>query len=741
MKIAKIKVTDMSCAMCAKSIEGTFTDEPGISNAVVNLSEGYVRLKYDDLQWSLESIAQRIRDTGYTPILETEKKKLHWRDIQLWVAIVLTVPLLWSMLGHIGLPHDIATFLVPEWMSHPLVQWGLATPLQFGVGFTFYKGAYYNIKNKNLGMDVLVTIATTAAYFYSAYLVVANWDMVIAHGMVHDSMLYFEASATILTIILIGHYLEHKVKERTQDALRELMELAVREAVVLLDDGSTKLIPVEEVQVGQLVLVLKGEKIPLDGEVTEGTSYVDEAMLTGESMPVEKKVGDTVIGATLNTGSTFTMRVTTRSEDSTLSKIVNAVEDAQAKKPSIQRIADAISNVFVPFVILTSIASFLVNYYLLTNQDVSIAFSAAIAVLVISCPCALGLATPMSIMVGTSHAAKRGILYRSGEVFERVRKMTAVAFDKTGTLTTGKPEVVAIEGQSLDILASVESHSSHPLAQAIVRYAEAHDIVLVDVEKVEEIEGKGMTASFQGHTYTIGSLKYIREVVTVADELLTIIDQWYANGSSVVVMANETQVVAALAIQDQLKPSAKQAVQLLHDKGVQTFLISGDQVKVVHKIADQVGIPRENCFAEVSPFKKSEIIQTIQQRGHKVAFVGDGINDAVALQQADLSMAMGQGSGIAIESSDITLVQDSLIHVVDSLIVSQDILKNIKLSFFWAFSYNFFAIPIAFMGLLSPIVAGLAMAVSDITVVLNALRLRKMKFAKEEATNGQVTRA
>lgn len=731
MKISKVKITDMSCAMCAKSIEGTFADEPGIENAIVNLSEGYVRLKHDEKIWPLDKIHQRIRETGYTPVVEFAQKKRSWKDYELGVAIILTLPLLWSMLAHIGLPDEISSWLVPQWMMNPLVQWMIATPLQFGVGLTFYRGAYYNIKNKSFGMDVLVAIATTAAYFYSAYLVIDNWAMVTDHGMIHDTMIYFEASATILTVILIGHYLEHKVKERTQDALRELMELAVKEAVVVLNDGSTQLIPIEEVAVGTKCLVRKGEKVPLDGVVIDGTTFIDESMLTGESLPVEKTLGDAVIGATLNTGSTFTLQVTSTTDNTTLSKIISAVEEAQAKKPSIQRLADLISNIFVPFVVLTSLISFVVNYYFLHVGDVAYAFSAAISVLVISCPCALGLATPMSIMVGTSQAARKGILFRSGDVFERVRKMTAVAFDKTGTLTSGKPEVAFYQGDDLALLASIESHSTHPLAQAIVRYAEAQDVSLLEIANVKEIEGKGLQADYQGVTYYVGSLNFIREFVSVSQECQELVNQWYAEGASAVLMANAKEIHATVAIKDTIKPSAKQAITRLHEKGIQTFLISGDQTKVVYKIADEVGIPRENCYAEVSPFKKSEIIQAIQARGHQVAFVGDGINDAVALQQADLSMAMGQGSGIAIESSDITLVQGSLIHVVDALTVSQEILKNIKLSFFWAFSYNLFAIPIAFLGLLSPVVAASAMAVSDITVVLNALRLKRMKMEKE----------
>lgn len=731
MKITKIKITDMDCAMCAKSIEGTFTDEPGIDNAIVNLGEGYLRLKYDESIWPLDKIHQRIRDTGYTPVEESAQKKWQWKDYEIWIAIILTLPLLWSMLAHVGLPEEVTAWLVPSWMMNPITQWIIATPLQFGVGLTFYKGAYYNIKNKSLGMDVLVTIATTAAYFYSAYLVIANWTMVIDHGMIHDTMIYFEASSTILTVILIGHYLEHKVKQRTQDALRELMELSVREAVVLLDDGSTKMIPIEEVQVGTRLLVMKGEKVPLDGVVLEGTTFVDEAMLTGESLPVEKNVGDQVIGATLNTGATFTLEVTTTTDTSTLAKIINAVEEAQRKKPSIQRIADMISNIFVPFVVLAAIGAFLINYFVLHVNDTSFAFSAMISVLVISCPCALGLATPMSIMVGTSQAAKKGILFRSGDVFERVRKMTAVAFDKTGTLTTGKPEVIHFNGTDLALLAGIESHSSHPLAQAIVRYADIQSTRMVNITEVKEIEGKGLQADYQGKTYYVGSLKFIREQLQVADDHIELLDQWYSDGASVVLMATIEGIVASVAIKDAIKTSAKVAIARLHEKGIQTFLISGDQTKVVYKIADEVGIPHENCYAEVSPFKKSEIIQDIQKRGHKVAYVGDGINDAVALQQADLSMAMGQGSGIAIESSDITLVQGSLIHVVDALTVSQEILKNIKLSFFWAFSYNIFAIPIAFLGFLSPVVAAAAMATSDITVVLNALRLKRMKLEKE----------
>lgn len=725
MKVLKINVTDMDCAMCAKSIENAFEGEAGIVSANVNLSEGYARVKYDEMRWNENSIAQRIRAAGYTPKLIKEKKKFDYFVFKIIVSVILTVPLFWTMLAHSGL----GEYLVPSLFMNPFFQWALATPVQFWIGATYYKRSFYDLKNKTIGMGLLVAVSTTVAYFYSVYLIFANLESILAMGH-YDGLLYFEASSVIITIILIGHYLEHKVKKRTSKALQELMELSVKEAIVL-ENGKEILKPLDAVFPGDVVLVRKGEKIPLDGEITEGETLIDESMITGESLPVKRAVGQDTIGSTINLGSTVKIKVTKPLHDTMLQQIINAVEDAQAKKPKIQRIADLIAGIFVPTVIVISLVSFFVNFYWLRNGDFDASFSAAIAVMVISCPCALGLATPMSIMVGSSLSARHGILYRSGEVFEKTKTITAVAFDKTGTLTKGQPAVTDVIGDGFDILLGLEESSTHPLSIAIREYAKAHGIESVRFTDIKEEAGKGLSVTQGNKTYYAGSWSFIREKVKTVKKNNTDAERLFREGKSAIILADEEKILLIAGVKDTVKESAPHSIARLHAQGIKTYLISGDNKEVASNLAREVGIAPENVYAEVTPFEKQEVIRKLQEQGEKVAFVGDGINDAIALKQADLSMAMGSGSSVAIETSDVTLIHQDLSAVSHTITISKAVLRNIKLGFFWAFSYNLVAIPIAFLGLLSPVIAAAAMAFSDITVVMNALRLRWMKLEKK----------
>lgn len=726
MKITKIRVTDMDCAMCAKSIENAFVDQAGIMSASVNLSEGYARIKYDELVWNEDKIATRIRQSGYTPLAFQDQKTINWFLVRLIISIALSLPLLWTMFAHAGLPTSVVDILVPSWLMHPFTQWALATPVQFGIGYTFYKRAFYNLKQKTIGMDVLVSLATTIAYFYSVYVIILNFDHIVMTGH-HDGLLYFEASAVIITIILIGHYLEHKVKLRTSKSLQELMELASKEAVVVTD-GHEVLKPIDAITVGTILRVRKGEKIPLDGVILSGKTVIDEAMITGESMPVTRAVDQKVIGATLNLGATITMRVTHELGSSLLQQIIIAVEEAQQQRPKIQRIADTISSIFVPVVVVIAIASFIVHMLWLNPGQFYPSFSAAIAVMVISCPCALGLATPMSIMVGSSLAARRGILFKNGTIFEKTPTINAIAFDKTGTLTKGQPIVTDIIGDGLAMLASMEQASTHPLSYSIQAAAKEAKLTLIDGLIVSEEAGAGLTTIYQGKTYYVGSIKYIETFAPLDKEKQTIIDQWHQTGKTAIALAVDDEVTTLVAIKDVIKSSARDAIQALQKEGIATYLLSGDHRDVANALALEVGIPLSQVQAGVTPFEKAEFIKSLQEQHLKVAFVGDGINDAIALEQADLSIAMGTGSSIAIESSDVTLLHSDLMAIVDTLKISKAVLKNIKLGFLWAFSYNIFAIPIAFMGLLSPVIAAVAMVVSDVTVVLNALRLYRLKL-------------
>lgn len=716
----------MDCAMCAKSIENAFVDQAGIISASVNLSEGYARIKYDELVWNEDKIATRIRQSGYTPLAFQDQKTINWFLVRLIISIALSLPLLWTMFAHAGLPTSVVDILVPSWLMHPFTQWALATPVQFGIGYTFYKRAFYNLKQKTIGMDVLVSLATTIAYFYSVYVIILNFDHIVMTGH-HDGLLYFEASAVIITIILIGHYLEHKVKLRTSKSLQELMELASKEAVVVTD-GHEVLKPIDAITVGTILRVRKGEKIPLDGVILSGKTVIDEAMITGESMPVTRAVDQKVIGATLNLGATITMRVTHELGSSLLQQIIIAVEEAQQQRPKIQRIADTISSIFVPVVVVIAIASFIVHMLWLNPGQFYPSFSAAIAVMVISCPCALGLATPMSIMVGSSLAARRGILFKNGTIFEKTPTINAIAFDKTGTLTKGQPIVTDIIGDGLAMLASMEQASTHPLSYSIQAAAKEAKLTLIDGLIVSEEAGAGLTTIYQGKTYYVGSIKYIETFAPLDKEKQTIIDQWHQTGKTAIALAVDDEVTTLVAIKDVIKSSARDAIQALQKEGIATYLLSGDHRDVANALALEVGIPLSQVQAGVTPFEKAEFIKSLQEQHLKVAFVGDGINDAIALEQADLSIAMGTGSSIAIESSDVTLLHSDLMAIVDTLKISKAVLKNIKLGFLWAFSYNIFAIPIAFMGLLSPVIAAVAMVVSDVTVVLNALRLYRLKL-------------
>lgn len=730
MKIVKIRITDMDCAMCARSIENAFVDQAGIISAIVNLSEGYARIKYDELTWNEDKLAARIRQSGYTPVAFETKKTTNWPLIRLIASIILSFPLLWTMLAHAGLPTQVVDALVPDFLMHPFTQWALATPVQFVIGASFYRRAYYNIKQKTIGMDVLVALATTIAYFYSVYEIFRHLDHVLMSGH-YDGLLYFEASSVIITVILIGHYLEHKVKQRTSRSLQELMELASKEALVLIN-GKEVLKPIDMIEVGALLRVKKGEKIPLDGVIEVGNTVVDESMITGESVPVSRNKDDKVIGATLNMGATITMRVSHEMGTSMLAKIIQAVEEAQQQKPRIQRIADIISSIFVPTVVIIATISFIVHILWLNPGQFDPAFSAAIAVLVISCPCALGLATPMSIMVGSSLAARSGILFKNGTIFEKTPKITAIAFDKTGTLTKGQPQVTDIIGDHFEILASMELASSHPLSFSIREEAKRLGVSVMDNLQVTEEAGAGLTSVVNTITYRAGSLSFISKHAKVSELQLKQIDDFHHQGKTTVILTKDQIVVTIVAIKDVIKESAPAAIKKLQEQGVITYLVSGDHQEVALSLAREVGIDQTRVQAGMTPFDKATFIKTLQQQGHKVAFVGDGINDAIALQEADLSMAMGTGSSVAIETSDVTLLYSDLEAIVHTLTISKAVLKNIKLGFFWAFSYNLFAIPIAFMGLLSPVVAAAAMVTSDVTVVLNALRLYRLKLNKKE---------
>ncbi|MBN2604618.1 MAG: heavy metal translocating P-type ATPase [Bacilli bacterium] len=726
-----MRVDGMTCAMCAKTITNTFENYDNIS-AKVNIGAGKVLFEYDETKYNLVEIAKIVTEIGYEPILEEsleDNKNLRKKmKREIVIAVIFSIPLLWAMFGHLSWFEFV---YVPALLKDGIFQLLVSGVVQFYIGRRFYLGAYHSIKKKVLGMDILVVLGTTSAYLYSIYLLIEH---LFIESSMHP-MYYFEISALIITMVLIGNYIEHIAKERTTDALVELINLGAKEARLLVD-GIEKMVDIDEVFIGDQLVVLSNEKIPVDGKVISGTSYVDESMITGESIPVKKDIRSNVIGATLNLRERIVMEATKIGSDTMLSQIISTVEEASAEKPPIQRTADKIASYFVPIVVSIAIINFIIQFIVL-GFDFSIAFERTVAILVISCPCALGLATPTSILVGNGKAAQNHILYKGGEFFELANKIQAIAFDKTGTLTVGKPSVTDYIGdvELLSYVYSIEKESTHPISTAVVEYGLSHGVTLFEVSKYETIEGKGIKAVVNEKEILIGSLKLVKEnkinYSKFEKQYIELIEQ--AKTTNFVIV--DGVVEAIYAVRDEIKDTSAKVIQEMKKRGLEPYMVTGDNAVVAHAIAKELGI--ENVYAEVLPHEKANIISEIQKQGKIVAFVGDGINDAPALKLADVGIAMGSGTDIAIDSSDVTLMSYDLGLVIKAIDMSKATLRNIYQNFFWAFSYNLIAIPLAATGRLSMVIAAAAMAFSSITVVLNALRLKTYKlpeFKSEEVT-------
>jgi Cu+-exporting ATPase len=709
-----IKVSNITCAQCAKSIESYFNDLPDVTAQVLVTSKKVI-FNYDETKYDQDKLGDHLRIIGYYPIFNNEDQlKAKKRDsIDLIIAGILTFPLLWTMFVHLGIQ-----IYVPEFLMNGYVQWAIATPILFYVGRRFFSQTYHQIKARNLGMDTLVVLGTSAAYIYSIYTTL-TYDSHAGHAMPD---LYFETTAVIIFMVMLGNYFENRVKEKTSNALQSLISLGAKEARVRRDDKDV-MIPVDDVKTGDLMIVLANEKIGLDGIIEKGSSYIDEAMITGEPMPAFKEAGMKVIGSTMNTVNTLEIRVTAVGSDTVLANIIKTVEDTALIKPKAQRIADKIAALFVPVVVLISITVFLLWVFVIDGgHQVSHAFAPAIAVLVISCPCALGLATPTSISVGSGIAFKEGILYKGGEFFEIANKITAIAFDKTGTLTTGEPVLSDFIGDqnTLKYAASLEKHSNHPIASAIT---DAYDGQLFEVKDFSVLLGKGISGTMDGRFVIVGSPNLIQELgYTTHYDPLT----FQSQGKTVFYTAIDGIVVNMIAVTDPIKDTAKGVIRELKRRNITPYMITGDQERTARYIASELGI--DHVFYEVLPHEKAEKIHLIQQEKNVVAFVGDGINDAPALKMADVGFAVGSGSDIAIDTSDVTLMSMDLGLVIKAIDLSLATLKNIYLNFFWAFAYNVVMIPLAAIGLLNPSLAGIGMGFSSIMVVLNALSLNLFKF-------------
>lgn len=728
-----LQLEGMTCAACALKIEKTLNKLPGVAAANVNFAMETAHVEYNPVEVSVTDMQKRVEKLGYKAVPKQEQmdssdkreQQLSKQKRKLLLSAILSFPLLWAMVGHFSFTSWI---WLPDLFMNPWFQLILATPVQFYIGKSFYTGAYKALRNGSANMDVLVSLGTSAAYFYSLYLTMV-WAM-DGGSLHHGPEMYYETSAVLITLVLMGKLFETLAKGRTSEAIKSLMGLQAKTAMVVRD-GQELSISVEEVITGDIVLVRPGNKVPVDGEVLEGTSSVDESMLTGESLPVEKKAGDTVIGATLNKNGVLRIKATKVGKETALAQIIKVVEEAQGSKAPIQRVADVISGIFVPIVVGIAVVAFLVWYFFVTPGDFAGALEKAIAILVIACPCALGLATPTSIMAGSGRAAEFGILFKGGEHLEQTHKINTIVLDKTGTVTKGKPELTDIlaegnETEFLRLVGAAEKNSEHPLAEAIVTGILERNIELPVTEAFEAIPGFGIQAIVEGKELLIGTRRLMDKYGVEASHAYSVMSTLEEAGKTAMLVAINKEYAGMVAVADTIKETSQAAVRRLKEMGIQVIMITGDNERTAKAIAAQVGI--DHVRAEVLPEGKAEEVKKLQSEGKIVAMVGDGINDAPALATADIGMAIGTGTDVAMEAADVTLMRGDLSSIPDALYMSRKTMTNIKQNLFWALGYNTLGIPVAALGLLAPWVAGAAMALSSVSVVLNALRLQRVKI-------------
>lgn len=719
----ELLISGMACTACASRVEEKLNSLPGVREATVNLSTGKARVKFMPALIAADKINQSVTELGYgakvvgeelSPRRQSQirQQEISRQALRVVVAAFLTLPFLIMMVSH----------YLEGWqfMINPWLQLALATPVQFWAGWPFYRGAYYSLKTGGSNMDVLVAMGTSVAYFYSVISLLAGWGV-----------FYFEASAMLVTVVLLGKLLEAFAKGKTSNAIEKLVKLQAKTARVLRGDKELNL-PVEEVKVGDLVLVRPGERIPVDGIVLEGNSSVDEAIITGESLPIEKEPGSEVIAGSINKHGSFTFRATKVGADTTLSQIIRLVEQAQEKKAPIQRLADRASRVFVPAIIVISLLTF--GGWYLSGADFTSALMHMVTVLVVACPCALGLATPTAIMVGAGMGAERGILIKGGEYLEQAGKVDTVVLDKTGTITQGIPTVTDVlafspwsEEKLLQVVAAGESKSEHPLGQAVVEKAKELGIPLLEVNEFVAIPGQGIQFKFEDKLWQVGNEALALSLGLNLSSALPDKNRWEEEGKTVMAVVVGGELAGLIAVADTIKSEAREAISELKQMGLQIYMLTGDQEKTARAIAAQVGIDEDRVVSQVFPHNKAQEIEKLKAEGHTVAMVGDGINDAPALSEADIGIAISTGTDVAIESAAVVLMGGDIRKVATAIRLSRQTLTKIKQNLFWAVIYNGITIPLAIGGIFTPVMAGAAMALSSVSVVTNSLLLKRYR--------------
>ena len=734
-------IKGMHCASCVLVLEKSLKGVDGVAQANVNLATEKATVEYDPNKVTDKELASAVSNVGYQALINEElqsedqekarkQKELAALKNKVILSLIFGGIILWGSFP--GLM-DIA----PKLLQNFWLQFLLATPIQFWVGWEFYRGAITSLKHRTANMDTLVALGTTVAYVYSAFVVFLPG---VVQGIGIEPSPYFDVATIIIGLILLGRYFEARAKAGTSEAIKKLIGLQPKTARVIRDGKDTD-VAISEVLIGDIIRVRPGEKIPVDGLIVDGESSIDESMITGESIPIDKAQGDAVVGATINKTGTFTFRATKVGADTMLAQIIKLVQEAQGSKAPIQRLADLVSSYFVPVVIILAIATFVVWYNFGPNPVLLFAILNMVAVLIIACPCAMGLATPTAIMVGTGKGAEHGILIKDAESLEIAHKVNVIIFDKTGTLTKGKPEVTDIvttlpdldKNEALALAASLEKGSEHSLAESIVTEAEKKELNVVAIKQFKAIPGHGVEGFVDERKIVFGNRKLMNKENIQIDNQNREIERLEGEGKTVMMLGLDDKLIALIAVADTIKESAKEGIELLKKMHIEPVMITGDNHRTAEAIARQVGIQR--ILAEVLPEQKEAEVKRIQAEGKVVAMVGDGINDAPALAQADIGIAMGSGTDVAIESADITLINKDLRSVATAIILSKKTMRTIKLNLFWAFGYNIILIPVAmgalypfFHILLNPIFASVAMATSSISVVSNSLLLKKKKI-------------